>query len=286
MSGVGDQVLGIYERLPERLRGWIEGYIIAPLVGAMTLVAFLVWGMISDLKPIYLAALLIAMVFCVMVIAVIVQAAITWITRNAFEVAPVSSSGFQVGIGEDLLSPDRVYARVGVTSKRDVSRCVAVVTGVSLYQERMAMMELLWNARYLAWTPEENRQRQAMILKGITMTADLAVAEKSDPTHFVITSADDGTRHRFPVGLYKIDLTVMSESGGGARRDVSMALLFELTHGVVDPMRHLIVQPWSDGFVKQKQREDAERRRRRETEAADTKAATPSLPAASGDTIT
>lgn len=288
LAGAGDQVLGIYERLPERLRGWIEGYVMAPVVGALTLVAFLIWGLIEDLENIYLAALLLVAVCCVMVIAVIAQWAVTWIKREAFTVTPVSVSGVQVGIGEDLINPERVYARMGVTSKRDVGRCVAVVTGISSYERQIAvlglMTQLLWNARFLAWTPEENRRRQATLLTGITMTADLAVCHRSEPDHFQITSADDGIRHKFPQGLYKIDVTVMSESGGGARRDVSMALTFELDPGVGQAMRRLIVQPWRDEFVKHKQEEDAERRRRKGTEAATAKAVTPSLSPPSGET--
>lgn len=280
-TGAGDQAFTIYARLPERLRGWIEGYIIAPVVGAMTLVAFLIWGVISDLKPIYLAALVITMAFFVMAIAVTVQTAMTWMKRNAFEVRPVTVVGVLIGIGDEVTNPDKVYARIDVTSKRDVGECVAVVTAIASYQkgwEPGPMIQLLWNARYLSWTPEDNRMRRATILENITMTADLAVASKDDHDYFQITSADDGTRHKYPQGFYKIDLTIMSESGGGARRDVSLALTYKLRLGWTDE-RHLIVQPWSDELVKQKQQEDADQPRRKVDSA---KAPIPSLPSAPG----
>jgi hypothetical protein len=257
LSGAVDQALGIYDRLPERVRGWIEGAIIAKVVGVMAFVVFLVCGIVGGLKPIYVAALAVVMQM---------QRAIEWLKGGAFEVMPVSASGAQVGIGEELLAPEKVYARIGVGSKRDVGRCVAVVTAISVYQKNWmggSMLPLLWNARYLCWTPDENRERRATILKGITMTADLAVTSKSDHGHFQITSADDGARHKFPPGFYKINLTVMSESGGGARRDVSMCLLYESSPSVGAPFQRLIVQPWRDEFVEHQRKEDEDARRRK-----------------------
>jgi hypothetical protein len=251
-SGIIDQAVGLYDLLPERLRGWIEGFLIAPVVGVIAGVAFALWGYFSDLKPIYWAATAVTMGFFVTVISVVMQIAVTWARRHAFEVMPVSTSGMQVGIGADVLFPKKVYARISVTSKRDVTRCVALVTEVWFRERNTLYPQASWNPRYLSWTPEEDRLRTATLLHEITMMADLAVVEdaREDPFHFVIASADSGTRHAFSQGLYKIKVTVLSESGGGARRDC----WFALTH-IVGPMpggKHqsrLILQPWLDSFL-------------------------------------
>lgn len=263
-SGAGDQALGIYERLPERARGWIEGAIIAKVVAVLTTAGIVFWGILRDIDPFWLTVGAIALLALVIFIVEKVQQAIERLKRSAFEVTPVSASGVQVGVGEELIAPEKVYARIGVTSKRDVSRCVAVVTGVSVYQKHMGMVKHIWNGRYLSWTPDENCERCATILKGITMTADLAVTSKSDPRHFQITSADHGARHKFPAGFYKIDLTIMSESGGGARRDVSMCLSYEPSLGFGIVRERLIVQPWRDEFVEHQRKEDEAARRRKE----------------------
>ena len=265
VGGVVDQTSGLYSLLPERWRGWIEGYVIAPIVAVLMTAAFVFFGLFREIDPYWLAFSAVVVLFSLTVLAYVGTRCVMWIRQSVFDVRPTSTSGVSIGFGDDVLFPNKTYARISVTSKRDIERCAALVTEVHSLENRR-MVQLIWNPRYLSWTPEEEQRRTATLSAGITMMADLAASERSDDDDGIrwsIASADNGKRHSFPKGLFKIKVTVVGESSGGARRDAWFALTVDefLLPDPVKSKPRLVVQSWRDSFVPgpEERRDDSNR---------------------------